>query len=886
MCHAPPDVISLFKGSVRPVTELIVRLVQFCRRFAVYVVLFYVILAGGGIWMAAHRLSVDTNTDNLFAKTLPWRQNAMAFDREFPQFNNLLVVVVRGATPEESSETAAQLAKAMAADKKHFIDVSRPDADPFFRTEGLLLPDPDDLGKLLNSLMNAQPLLGPLAADPSARGLLNGVSLMAAGVRIQHADLSPYKSALEQLRQVLNNAADGHATPLSWQGLLGSDVTQQPDNVNMVLTHPVLEEGSLEPGLAATRAMERIRDSLPNVKSGRVHVDYTGSVALADVQFGALTKGIVWSTFGSLLLLTLWLYMAMHSFRRIIPILITLLVGFALTIGFAAVAIGDLNVISVAFAVLFVGLAVDFGIQFAVRMREMRMLHEDINEAIAECARVSGSQIAVAAAATACGFLAFSPTSFVGVAELGTIAGVGMGIALVCTLSLLPALFSLFKPKRQTAELALPFGPKLDVLLHHHYKPMLIVFAVLGVIGLYAGIRMPFDANPLNTQDQRSEPMRTLRSLADNPITNPFNINIMVPDLATARSLSDKLQKLPEVSQVISAATFVPSEANQQASLDQLAQAQVLMLPSLDVTPSAPPITPAALRSALEDTHGAIVDANAEMPADSPLRGIDAALQKLIKAPDDRLMAMNEAVSRFLPAQLQSLRDALDAKPVTLQTLPESIKRDWVSPSGQVRIQVSPTVNDQDTEGLRRFVEAVQRITPDAGGPAVTTIASADTIMHAFKQAAVLAIIAIAVVLMLVIRRFKDAGIVLLTLGMSALLTALLAHMMGMAINYANIIALPLLLGVGVSFNVYFVMNWRAGMRRFVSSASARAVLFSALTTGTAFGSLALSHDLGMASMGRMLLVSLVAVLLATFVFLPALLYAIKPPSQVSGTGH
>jgi uncharacterized protein len=866
------------------VTELIVRFVQFCRRYAMLVMLFYFVLAGCSIWLAAHRLSVDTNTDNLFAKTLPWRQDAMAFDREFPQFNNLLVAVVRGATPEESDETAAQLAKAMEADKKHFIDVSRPDADPFFRTEGLLLLDPNDLTKLLNSLMNAQPLLGPLATDPSARGLLNGVSLMAAGVRIQHADLTPYKPALDQLRQVLDNAADGHPTPLSWQNLLGSDVTQQPDNVRIVLTHPVLEDGSLQPGRAATKALERIRDNLPDVKSGRVHIDYTGSVALADVQFGALTKGIVWSTLGSLLLLALWLYLAMHSFRRIVPILLTLLVGFALTIGFAALAIGTLNVISVAFAVLFVGLAVDFGIQYAVRMREMRMLHADIMIAITEGARVSGSQIAVAAAATACGFLAFSPTSFVGVAELGTIAGVGMGIALVCTLSLLPALFSVFKPQRQGQELALIFGPKMDVALHRHHKPVLIVFALLGVIGLYAAVRMPFDANPLDTQDPHSEPMRTLRSLADNPITNPFNVNIMVPNLDAARALSDKLGKLPEVSSVISAATFVP--ADQQASLDQLNQAQVLMLPSLDVDPSAPPVTPAALRAAIADTHDAIVQADPEMPADSPLRGIDAALQKLAKVPDDRLMAMNEAVSRFLPTQLASLRDALDAKGVTLQTLPESIKRDWVSPNGQVRIQVSPTVSEQDTAGLRKFVEAVQRIAPNAGGPAVTTIASADTIMHAFKQAAVLAIIAIAVVLLLVIRRLKDTGIVLLTLGMSALLTALLARILGMAINYANIISLPLLLGVGVSFNVYFVMNWREGMRRFVSSASARAVLFSALTTGTAFGSLALSHDLGMASMGRMLLVSLVAVLLATFVFLPALLYAIKPPAQAGNSKH
>ena len=114
-------------------TEFIVRLTRFCRRFALLVVLFFFALSAVSVWVAAHRLSVDTNTDNLFASTLPWRQHAMAFDREFPQFNNVLVAVVRGDTPEESDETAAQLAKAMEADKKHFIDVNRPEADPVFR---------------------------------------------------------------------------------------------------------------------------------------------------------------------------------------------------------------------------------------------------------------------------------------------------------------------------------------------------------------------------------------------------------------------------------------------------------------------------------------------------------------------------------------------------------------------------------------------------------------------------------------------------------------------------------------------------------------------------------------------------------------------------------
>jgi uncharacterized protein len=864
------------------VTEWIARLVDACRRHAWPVTLSFVLVSVLCIGYASNHLGIDSDTDHLFSAKLPWRQQEIATDREFPQFNDVLVAVVRGVTPEETEQTAAMLAGAMRADTAHFRDVTRPDADPFFRQQGLLLLPAEDLGKLLNALLSAQPLLGPLANDPSARGLLYGISLMAYGVRIQHADLSAYAPALEQLRKVLDASATTRPIPLSWQLLLGTDVTAQGDPMRLVLVHPVMQPGALQPGLAATQALERIRATLPQVREGRAKVTYTGSIALSDVQFGALTEGIVGSTVASIFLLALWLYLALRSWRLIVPILLTLLGGFALTVGFAALAIGTLNLISVAFAVLFVGLAVDFAIQFTVRLRDEHQRHPSLDEAMLRTARVAGGQIAVAAIAIACGFLAFAPTAFVGVAELGTIAGVGMCLALLCTLTLLPALLWLFRPPVDLGvEVALPWGGAVDRWLGRHRAPVLALFALLGVAGIAAAVNMPFDANPLHTQAPDSEPMRTLRGMADNPVTNPFNIDIMVADLAQARALSERLGKMPEVSSVISAATFVPE--HQSTSLEQLEQAEDLMLPSLTANAPAPAVTPAALRSAITDTRGSIEQAGTNLPANSPLRGIDAALARLEKAPDATLLAMNEAVSRFLPGQLTGLREALNAQTITLQNLPASIRRDWLSPSGMVRIQVSPTAAAEDTEGLRRFVRAVQSIAPQAGGPAVTTIASADTIMRAFEQAAVLATLAIAVVLLIVLRRFRDTGIVLLTLTLSALLTAVLAWATGMTINYANIIALPLLLGVGVSFNVYFVMNWRAGMRDFVGSASARAVLFSALTTGTAFGSLALSHDRGMASMGSMLLLSLVAVLMATFIFLPALLYALrKEPVRTS----
>ncbi len=172
---------------------------------------------------------------------------------------------------------------------------------------------------------------------------------------------------------------------------------------------------------------------------------------------------------------------------------------------------------------------------------------------------------------------------------------------------------------------------------------------------------------------------------------------------------------------------------------------------------------------------------------------------------------------------------------------------------------------------------------PDAGGTAVTVVATSDTIVGAFRSAAMTAVLAIAVILIIALRRLRDAALVLAPLLLSAALTVLVMVLLPLPLNYANIIALPLLLGVGVSFNIYFVMNWRAGRREMLASATARAVAFSALTTGTAFGSLALSGHPGTASMGALLLISLGCTLVASLVFVPALLAAL---AQARGHGN
>jgi hopanoid biosynthesis associated RND transporter like protein HpnN len=641
---------------------------------------------------------------------------------------------------------------------------------------------------------------------------------------------------------------------------------------------PHQDYGSLEPGGAATDAMRTAIATLPFVQSGDAKVRITGQVALADEEFSTVAEGAVEGLIGSVVLITLWLLLAVRTWRLIVPILMTLGLGLMLTVLFATVAAGTLNLVSVGFGVLFVGIAVDFSIQFCVRYREMRFEAGDPAVAMHETANRVAIQILIAALATAAGFLAFVPTDFQGVAELGLIAGAGMIMAFLCTVGFLPAAIVLFRPRGEQAEIGFAIAKKLDPIVVRRRWPILAGFALLAVASLASGPFLRFDSDPLNTKNPNTEAMRTLRDMIGNPLTNPYTIDILAPDAAAAAALEQRLEALPSVAGVIGINSFVPADQKQKLAI--VADAQSLLAPTLAAHGATVPVTASDIRMAAAAALGQIEPALAKLPKDHPLAAVAGDLRQMRNAPDTALLAMDAALTRFLPAELAQLRTAMDAKPVTLRDIPADLARDWLLPDGRARIQVNPKTQFLTPAGLKAFVQEVKSVAPDAGGSAVTIAATAETIVGAFREAAIYAVAAIVLILGVLLRRVLDVVLVIAPLLLSALLTLLLTVLLPLPLNFANIIALPLLLGVGVSFNVYFVMNWRAGQHNPLGSATARAILFSALTTGTAFGSLALSAHPGTASMGDLLLISLGCTLAASLVFIPALLASVTPPTD------
>ena len=855
---------------------LLARLAGLCVRRAGWVALLALLLGAGSAWLAATRLGVTTDTGALFSESLAWRQQAMVLQRAFPQNDDLLVAVIDGATPEEAEATAASLAAALQPDTQHFKDVRRPDASPYLERNGLLFLESGPLGTLLDQTVDAQPFLGQLSADPSLRGLLGALGLIAEGIQAGQANLEPFEPSLKGFHAALSEAAAGRAQAMSWQRLLAGSVSDLAGAYHFVLTQPRPDYGALQPGAAATQALRDAAAGLEFVKSGRARVRLTGSVALEDEEFATIANGAAAGLLGSTVLVGVLLWLAVRSWRLIVPVLLTLVLGLLLTTGFAALAVGTLNLVSVAFAVLFVGIAVDFGIQVSVRFREEGLHAPGAPAALVATARRAGPQVLVAALASAAGFLAFTPTSFIGVAQLGLIAGAGMVIAFGCTMTVLPALIALFRPAGAVQEAGLAWLAPLDGLVAQRRRPVLAAFGLLGLGGLVLLPHLAFDSDPLNTKEQTTEAVHTLHDLIEDPVANPYTVEILMPSSAAAAALAERLGKLPLVESVITANSFVPE--NQAAKLPLVADAAMLLGPTLAARPAGLRPTAAELRTAAQDASAALLGVRDRIPAGSTLASISADLQALAAASDRVLLAADAALTRFLPLQLGRLATALQAAPSTLADVPPELLRDWVLPDGRAKLQVVPKRAAMSSAGLHAFVAQVRTVAPDAGGAAVNITESADTVVGAFRAAAGLALAAIAVILAVALRRMLDVALVMAPLLLSSLLTVLLAVLLPLPLNFANIIALPLLLGVGVSFNIYFVMNWRAGRGAPLGSATARAVLFSALTTATAFGSLAASHHPGTASMGQLLLLSLGCTLLTTLVFMPALLAAVGRP--------
>ena len=866
------------RGVVSTRTSLIGRIVAASSRHPLIVLLIALgVMLAALVYTAGH-FAMTADTSQLISAQLKWRQRELAFQAAFPQLDNLTMVVIDGATPELADDAARRLTAALQDKRDLFRTVRRPDGGPFFEREGLLLLPLDQVRAATDGLVHATPFLASLAADPSLRGVLSALSNMLQGIRHGQASLGDLGPMTTALADAFEKVLAGQPAFFSWQALVGTP-TGARQTRRVVLVQPVMDYTALEPGAAASRAIRATAQALGLNAAHGVMVRLTGPVPLADEEFASLAQDAHLVLGAMLVALLGILWLAVRSVRVVLAIVITTIVGLVITTAVGLVATGRLNLISVAFIPLFVGLGVDFSIQFSVRSLAERLVQPTREAALTEAGASIGRALALSAAAIGAGFFAFLPTTYVGVAELGTIAGLGMGVAFVLSIVLLPALLALLRfPRARMAEVGFTMLAPVDRFVTQHRLGVLgaALIAALASLALLPFVRFDFD--PLNLKSPKVESMTTLQALAADPDWTPYAINVLAPSLEQAEAMARRLDALPEVSRTVTLRSFVPTQQEEKLAL--VAQAAKAIGPALDVDTPRPAPSDAQVRQSLMGTAAALRATAVNDPSSASARRLADSLDRLAAAPAETRAKAEAAVIAPFRIVLDQIRSELKAEPVTSDTLPADLVSDWTTKDGRARIQVLPRDGRHDNESLRRFATAVQGIAPDATGAPISTRASGDTIVDAFVQAGIYSIIAIVLLLAFVLRRTRDVVLTMLPVLLSGLLTFATCGLLDLPLNFANIIALPLLFGVGVAFNIYFVMAWRAGETAMLKSSLMRAVIFSALTTANAFGALWLSTHPGTASMGRLLMISLGWELLVTLLFRPALL-ARSPHSKL-----
>lgn len=852
------------------------RIVAASCRLPVAVLLAALLLAAAALLYTTRHFAITTDTAELIAPELTYRQHELAYDAAFPQFQDVIVAVLDGATPELADASASRLVEALQAQPTLFRAARQPDGGTFFARNGLLLLPTARVQSTMEQLIRAQPFLGPLAADTSLRGVMGVIGTALQGVESGQAKLDDIAPAMAAIAGTAEAALAGRPVFFSWRNLISGSAAGSRETRRILLVQPVMDYAALQPGAAASVA---IRDTARRLGMDPVHgvtLRLTGPVPLGDEEFATLAQDaeLVTGAMVAALLLVLWL--AVRSVRCMIAILVMTLLGLIMTTGAGLLATGRFNLISVAFIPLFVGLGIDFAIQFCVRYLAERQLGFGPQGALVATGSGIGRALALAAAAICVGFIAFLPTSFIGVAELGAIAGLGMIIAFVLSITLLPALLVLLHPAGGRAEMGYAALAPVEAALRANRRAVLVVAALVGAgsTALLPWVR--FDFNPLNLRSEAVESMATLRALMADPDRTPNTISVLVPALEQAPAMARRLQALPEVSHTVTLNSFIPDQQAEKLAL--IRDAAALLEPSLDGVERLPPPDDAAQLDSLRRTTAALrqVAGQAPDPAAVTAHRLAAALDQLAAAPPATRAVVATALVEPLGTLLDQIGAMLQAGPVSRETLPPDLVADWLTADGRARVEAFPHPEASDDASLQRFSAAIQAIAPDAAGTPISIKGAGDAIVTAFLQAAVLSALAITVLLALVLRRSRDVLLTLLPVLLSAVLTLASCVVFDLPLNFANIIALPLLLGIGVAFNIYFVMAWRAGEAHLLQSSLTRAVVFSALTTATAFGALWLSSHPGTASMGRLLMISLGWELLVTLLVRPALL-AVPP---------
>ena len=839
------------------------------------------VCAGAGFY-AYRNLGFNVDPKDLFSQELSFQRMNRLFEARFPTLTDSLLVVVEGATPEATRAAAEGLADRLAARSDLFGAVYFPGEEAFFESHGLLYTDLDELDTFAEDMARLQPVIGQLSRDASIASLARLIRTGLEHFDESHISPERWGSVLDHFRRATLAVYTESPVSVSWETILFEGLAFDPTQRRVIVAEPVLR---FERVLAAAAPIEAIRQAaqslgLDGTAGARVRI--SGYPALNYDEFLGLARDTGLAGGLSLLLVIGVLFVAFRSLVVVAATAMTLVSGLIWSAGYAAASVGALNPVSIACAVLFIGLGVDFMIHLGMAVVHELRQGADVHESFDRAARSTGSALMLCALTTAVGFLAFLPTEYKGVSELGVICAGSMLIIAFLTLTVFPVLVSCWlrgaalDRLRRRQPWSVPFAAPR--------RPRMVcaVAALCGVAGALLVFRAELETNVIALRNPQSESVQTFQDLLDSERGTPWYLDMLAPDLARAQALAREARALPAVRRAITLADYVPPD--QDEKLEILADISLFLdlpddLDDADPLPSVDEQIDALRRlSAFLDGQDAVpVPTGLARSASLLRRELDAFLARVDAGgePAPALAALERTLLASLPQQLDRLRRNLETSAISRDALPDGLVRRMLAEDGMARVQVFPAEDLGTREAMVRFVEAVRSISGDITGLPVSLVECSYATRDSLREAIVWALVAIALVLLLLWRRPVEVGIVMLPLLLAVELTAAATVAFGVSLNFVNICVLPLLLGIGVDSGVHMVHRARRSAGEGASllgSTTAQAVLFSAFTTLASFGTLVLSDHRGIASLGALLLIGMALTLAGNLILLPALI--------------
>ena len=845
---------------------------------------------------ASFSIVINTSTEGIFSSKVEFLRNVRAYERIFPNKGDPIVAVVDALTADRAQAAADRLAEKLRGNR-HFQRVEVPGSQAYFRRAGLLFLDVKQLQDLRDQLYQARHALNVLSAQPNLFGISRFIDLITTGVKVNYDMPALASHFIQELAETVRVQAAGRTATLPWSSLFGLEGLEESGKRRFVLAYPVFDKTTvkrLAPALDAARAAALAVSSDEMARDVRIRL--TGQPVLDQQELDAAFSGALAASLLSFALVALTLVLGIRSWRLILILITTLVVGSVWTSGLAAIVVGELNLISLAFGVLFFAIGVDFGTHLGLRYMEQAM-GASSEQAITRSVIGEGPAITLSVICASAGFLSFLPTEYLGLAQLGLISALGMVAAFGVTLVLLPAMLAVWPPAGAVRKRD---APHFSTWVRR-WSGLIVGIAALGtLVAAVVGTRARVDLNPLNLQDPNTEAVQVYRELARDPATSPYEVNLTAPNLQSARELAERLRGVAGVVLVRTVESFIPEGQEQKRAA---VSAMVEQFKGLGKT-AGRESDASKLRDGLVRLQGSArslvtASAAANLPAlraaaEALAAALDDFAERRLSAPGEleslnQIESLNQALAGGLPALFDQLRQT--AVSVTLDDLPDDIRRDWIAPDGTVRVQAIPTAAATDGDELEAFAARMQAVSAAATGVPIIIAEAGKVVRQSFAQAVLMTAIAIIAIIALVRRSLADVVLILTPLVLASLWTIAGAALLGLTFNFANVIVIPVLLGVGVASAIHVVARARemdqphqSEQAGFLDSSTPRAVLLTDANTALAFGTLAVSSHRGLFSLGVLLALATTLSLVASLIVLPAILALLERRSAFART--